>query len=428
MPNGNVLAIAWELKSVIEATDAGRNPSLLGTSLWSEKIIELQPTGLNTANIVWEWHVWDHLVQDFDSLKSNYGVINQHPELINLNFPSVAATSPDWLHINSIDYNAELDQILISSHNLSELWIVDHSTSTQEAASHSGGMYGKGGDLLYRWGNPSAYNRGSTNDKKLFGQHNAQWIRNGLKDAGNILLFNNGLQRPAGNFSSVEILEPPIDSTGNYLLLNNQSYQPDSTYWKYTAVVPTNFYSMNISGAQRLSNGNTLICEGASGNFFEIDSLKNTVWNYVNPVSQAGNILSQGAAAVQNSVFRCTQLDTSYPGLSGQSLVPGNPIELNPLSYVCTMLTAIPANENVSGLVHAFCNSSGQIFIRSDAAIKIQTALLSDLTGKIIDQWETLTIGRNEYFPLSMKYELSGGIYFLRFRTSEAEFSFKLIH
>lgn len=166
LPNGNILAIVWELKSVAEATAMGRNPSLLGASLWSEKIVELQPTGTNGANIVWEWHVWDHLVQDYDNTKPNYLTVSANPGLININF--AATTQADWLHINSIDYNPAFDQVMVSSHNFNEIWVIDHSTTMAQAAGHTGGNYGKGGDLLYRWGNPQAYDNGTAADQKLW--------------------------------------------------------------------------------------------------------------------------------------------------------------------------------------------------------------------------------------------------------------------
>lgn len=79
LPNGNVLAIVWESKTNSEAIAQGRNPALTTTTVWSEKIIEIQPTGLTTGTIVWEWHLWDHLVQDFDNTKSNYGVVASNP-------------------------------------------------------------------------------------------------------------------------------------------------------------------------------------------------------------------------------------------------------------------------------------------------------------------------------------------------------------
>ncbi|MGC8644373.1 MAG: hypothetical protein ACP5XB_31305, partial [Isosphaeraceae bacterium] len=60
----------------------------------------------------------------------------------------------------------ELDQILLSVHSFSEIWIIDHGTTTAEAATHKGGRSGKGGDLLYRWGNPQAYRAGTAADQQ----------------------------------------------------------------------------------------------------------------------------------------------------------------------------------------------------------------------------------------------------------------------
>ena len=174
LPNGNVLLIAWETKTRTECINAGRNPNLVGSmGLMPDHIIEVQPTGPSSGEIVWEWHVWDHLIQDYDPSKANYGVVADHPELVDINF--VTSSQQDLMHTNSIDYNEELDQILISVRYYSEIWVIDHSTTTEEAAGHTGGKYGKGGDLLYRWGNPRAYKRGTTSDRKLFEQHDATW-------------------------------------------------------------------------------------------------------------------------------------------------------------------------------------------------------------------------------------------------------------
>ena len=103
MPSGNILVAIWEVISDSAALANGRKPSLLGTSLWSAKIIEIQPIGTDSAKVVWTWRVWDHLVQDYDASKPNYGVVADHPELLNLNYVNTAATgatNPDWLHFN----------------------------------------------------------------------------------------------------------------------------------------------------------------------------------------------------------------------------------------------------------------------------------------------------------------------------------------
>ena len=426
LPNGNILALVWELKTPSEALAAGRDTAKIGSALWSEKIVELQPSGTSSATIVWEWHVWDHLVQDFDVNKPNFGTVAQHPELIHLNFTSGAPTNADWLHCNALDYNEALDQIIISNHNFSELWIIDHSTTTAEAATHNGGNYGKGGDLLYRWGNPQTYRRGTTADKKFYGQHNPRWITDGLNDAGNILVFNNGLGRP-GSYSSVEIIQPPIDSAGNYLLNGSLPFGPDSAYWVYTDPVPSNFYSLNISGAQRLPSGNTMICSGNRGVFFEIDSLKNIVWKYVNPTTQGGALLSQGTAAAQNSVFRAELYPLNHPGLSGQALLPGDPVELNPTPSGCTMLTGLNRPEaNYDERVRPVNPVRHDLILQCDIALPFATVQLYDLGGRCVLQQETTQLPQGRSM-IAMDDTLLSGLYLLCVRSGDVQWRYKVM-
>ena len=121
-----------------DAIDLGRNPLLLresaGNVVWSEAIIELQTNGTNTPEIIWIWKARDHLIQDFDNTKDNFGIIANHPELINFNYPE-NDDNPDWLHFNGIDYNEELDQILLSCRTFSEIWIIDHSNNRRSSWS-----------------------------------------------------------------------------------------------------------------------------------------------------------------------------------------------------------------------------------------------------------------------------------------------------
>ncbi len=325
LPNGNVVMIAWEAKTSAQAIAAGRNPTLTpANGLWPDHLIEVNPGG----TIVWEWHVWDHLVQDFDAAKPNYGAVANHPELIKLNYVQGTPVR-DWNHINAIDYNTRFDQLLVSVHNnFSEIWVIDHSTTTAEAAGHTGGRYGRGGDLLYRWGNPRAYNRGATTDQKLFQQHDAQWIASGLPGAGNILIFNNGVGRPGGNSSSVDEIIPPADSLGRYALRSDSTFGPTSATWTYIAPTPGDFYSFNISGAQRQPNGTTLICSGEQGTFFEVTPQRQTVWNYINPVVSTGPVY-QGDMILSgaNTVFKIRRYAPGYSGFSGRTLTPGGTIE-----------------------------------------------------------------------------------------------------
>ena len=334
LPNGNVLLIAWEHKADASAIANGRNPNMLDGSqqpfgFWPDHIIEVNP---ESNSIAWEWHVWDHLIQDYDSSKVNYGVVSDHPELVNLNYPSGPNTSGDWLHINAVDYNAELDQIILSVHHFGEIWIIDHSTTTIEAASHTGGNSGKGGDLLYRWGNPQAYIGGNSNERIFFGQHDARWI----EDGSQIMVFNNGSGRPGGSYSSIDVITQPIGEDNLYVLDSNGIYGPDTLSWQYTATPLGDLFAANISGAHRLENGNTLICDGPRGHYFEVDSAGSLVWDYVNPVVNTGplyqgqEIPTQGSAqnSTLNRTFRVHRYPTDYLGFAGHNLEPTGPIEL----------------------------------------------------------------------------------------------------
>jgi hypothetical protein len=336
MPNGNVLVVVWQRFSTAEAIANGRNPALVGASLWSEKILELEPVGADQANIVWEWHLWDHLVQQFDATKPHYGPVSEHPELVDLNYvPGNPAA--DWVHINSVDYNAELDQIMLSAHSMDEIWVIDHSTTTAEASTHVGGASGRGGDLLYRWGNPRVYDRGTASDQVYYGQHNAQWIPADLPRGGDILVFNNGQGRPAGSYSTIDVISPPMDEEGNYTIDGTTAFGPAELGFSWSSSPPTDFVGLLISGAQALPNGGFMACVGPTGTFVEIDANGNEIWRYVNPVNIAGPI-TQGAVAQGNAVFRCTWIPPEHPGLAGQDLTPGAPIELEPLPSPCITL------------------------------------------------------------------------------------------
>ena len=291
LPNGNVLMILWEYKTREDAIEAGINPDFFHTygGVLTDIIIEVEPVFPDKGNIVWEWHVWDHLIQDFDSSKQNFGTVSEHPELINMNYEgrTPIATisnylqpliSVDLIHINALDYNEELDQIVFSTFFLNEICIIDHNLTTLEAEGHTAGRYGRGGDLLYRWGNPVNYERGNISDKKLFTPHDVQWIEKGCPGEGNLIVYNNGFARPQGNFSSIEELILPICSHGNYYLEENCSYGPTDPVWNYTSDPKTEMYSPIMSGVQRLPNGNTLICSGSQATFTEVNKEGETVW------------------------------------------------------------------------------------------------------------------------------------------------------
>ena len=340
MPNGNILVLAVTTMTQAEAVQAGRDPNnLTQGKLFNEQILELEPVGANSANIVWEWNIKDHLIQDFDATKDNFGVVEDNPQLLDINFLGTSAGNANWLHYNSIQYDERLDQIVISSRLMSEIYIIDHSTTTAEAASSSGGLRGKGGDFLYRWGNPQAYRRGTASDQKLFGQHYPHFIADGLTDARKMIIFNNGLTR-IPSVSQIDIITPPEDSEGVYSYTPGTAYGPQNTDYTYTAPVQTDFYSRILSSAQRLPNGNTLICDGDDGYFFEITPNEQIVWEYVNPVTPTG-ILSQGddPTASPNLTFRVLRYASDYPAFAGRTLTPSAPVELNPDLSNCTILS-----------------------------------------------------------------------------------------
>ncbi len=336
LPNGNVLLVAWELKTAAEALAAGRDPSLLADNeLWPDHIIEVEPTGSSGGTIVWQWHAWDHLIQELDPTLDNFGVVADHPEKIHINFDG-GSNDADWLHINSIDYNPELDQILLSVPTFAEVWVIDHSTTTAEAAGSTGGNSGKGGDLLFRWGNPQVYQAGTDADQRFFFQHCAEWITPGSPGEGNIIVFNNGVNRPGGNASSSDEIIPPIDANGDYLQpAPGTPFGPTDLEWTYMAPVPGDLYGRILGGVQRLPNGNTILCEGAHGIFIEVTPAGEEVWRYVNPIGPGGpyvqgQTVPSNPVASDNTVFRFHRYSASSPQLSGLDLTAENPIELYP--------------------------------------------------------------------------------------------------
>lgn len=343
MPNGNVLIVAWEMRDSLEILQAGRDMALTSNAeLWPDHIVEVEPTGATTGSIVWEWHAWDHLIQDFDPNVDNFGVVADHPELIDVNHAN-NTLGGDWMHVNAIDYNETLDQIVMSVPYFNELWIIDHSTTTAEATSHTGGNSGMGGDLIYRWGNPINYGHGDSLDQQLFFQHDVHWMDIGLDandpDFGKIMLFNNRLP---GAFSEVLVLEPPVDGF-NYTLDAGEAYGPELPEWTYRAPVETDLFSSGLAGVQKMPNGNVLICSGRQGWTFEVDPDDNdaVVWDFEGPII-GGNPGLEGTipGLSGNSYFRMNRYAPDFPGLIGLDLVPQDYIELEPdLNFCDSSLT-----------------------------------------------------------------------------------------
>ena len=321
MPNGNILAILWDYHSLDEVLAMGLYPRLADIGfrehnfLLPDIIIEIDRS---TGEWVWQWDSWDHLVQDLDPDLPNYGIVSEHPRRIDINYHSWFSSDGDWMHTNSVSYSPELDQVVLSPRYFNEFWIIDHRASAEEAA-------GPAGDLLYRWGNPFAYQQGDqTADRQLFEQHDVHWIDAGLPGEGNILLFNNRNQIGTDEeYSSVIELKLPLQPDGSY-----DWEREAEIVWSYAA---DGFYSRILSGAQRLPNGNTFITEGYHGRLIEVTPDGETVWEFVNPQTKNG-LIKQGdppnpegiAFYDRNALFRVHKYPLDYPGFAGKDMTPGD--------------------------------------------------------------------------------------------------------
>jgi len=374
MANGNILMLAASILTYEEAIQLGRKPEYLGKELYNEQILELKPVGKDGAIIVWQWDIKDHLIQDFDDTKSNFGIVSDNPQRLDINFLGGSLIkNPNWLHANSIQYNNHLDQIIISIRSLSEIYIIDHSTTTAEAASSIGGKYSKGGDFLYRWGNPVAYGQGTVDDQKLFGQHYPHWITEGFIDADKIIVFNNGWNR-SGKFSEIDIINPPTSSPGVYTYNTNTAYGPVNPDYIYSAPKNTDFFSPILSSAQRLSNGNTLICEGTSGYFFEIDQSENIVWEYINPATSRKILIPGSDSKISaNSIFRAKKYDSEYAAFDNKTLTPKNTIEEKALEAI---------KNELSNLTSSFHKKSE--ILKFETNNKIDKIEIYNLSGQLV--------------------------------------------
>ncbi|MDC1050815.1 aryl-sulfate sulfotransferase, partial [Candidatus Marinimicrobia bacterium] len=236
LPNGNILAIGIETISEGISTDV---------------VLEVRPFGVDNAEILWEWHVWDHRGSD-------------NPFKFDENTPY---EKEDWNHFNSIHLNNNGDKIYLSSRKWSEFYIIGYRGDS---------------DILYRWGNPQNYGRGSESDRLLYGNHGVNEILSGYPGSNNILIFNNNPDLYNFNSHVLEI-SPPIDDFGNYYIGNNEPFGPISSEWTYV----NDFYSGKQSGAFRLPNGNTLITSATEAYIFEVSNDGEIVWEFRAPGNNA---------------------------------------------------------------------------------------------------------------------------------------------
>jgi hypothetical protein len=324
MENGNYLAVARKIVGSSYFDQIGWSP---GTPKPDrvDGVIEIAPNG----NVVWEWNIGDHTIQDKIPSAPNFGNIKDHPELVDVN----AISDFDWqfgesFMINGMDYNPDLDQIVVSVRKVSEVMIIDHSTTTAEAKGSTGGKYGKGGDFLYRWGNPQNYKQGTEANRTLYYQHNPNWVKYG-PHKGKIIMYNNGLNRNPGapSYSSVHIIDTPVESDGSYTLPVNAPFQPsnaDVTIDRPTT--GTDFYSGYTSGAQVLPNGNIYITVGFPSDFLEVKVDGTPVWKYTLDFS--------------TYIFRSEKYPNDFPGFAGRDMTGSGTVETPSSSYNCQLFTS----------------------------------------------------------------------------------------
>ena len=384
LPNGNILMIAWQSKTLEEAIEAGRDPNNLPQEkIWSESILEWDPV---LDSIVWQWDAWDHLIQDIDNTKSNFGQVALRPEKIDINYDEHDG-HPDWLHINAIDYNITLDHIVMSVPYFNELWVIDHSTTTEEARMDSGGNSGKGGDLLYRWGNPMTYRQGSISDKKLFFQHDTHWE---VPDAtsnddsfSRIVLFNN---RVSDNLSTANSLILPWDEASNQYILTNNLFGPENFESSISHPDPSESRSVSssLSSAQILPNGNYLLCAGRWGYSYEITPNNDLVWEYITPIVR-GSIASQGDTLTINNnlTFRLKRYSADFAAFANRDLQVGEYIEMNPDTSFCNLVVSNTIEPGYKE-INLYPNPATSVITIDGAELMGETVQITNTQGSII--------------------------------------------
>ncbi|MEM7112029.1 MAG: aryl-sulfate sulfotransferase [Chloroflexota bacterium] len=317
MPNGNILVICYEALTRNEAIALGwepqefLNPHRGDGYVWSDRILELEPNLEDgSTKIVWEWAAIDHLVQAYDPTKPNYGKVSENRHKLNFNYckyENYLFTFGQLYHCNSVSYSAERDQIIVSSANFSELWVIDHSGTTEETR-------GAKGDLLFRYGNPETYGDDAPTyqhaDKKLFWQHDVQWLDDSKPHTGDILVINNGAMRGADGLPNPDETRMGFGTAYTEVLelilpTNDDGYDWDGEVekaWSYKADPPQSMFAPFMSGCDRTPSGNTIISLGHNKRFIEVTS--------------AGEVVADFRFPGPGNLFRVRRYGFDYPGLA----------------------------------------------------------------------------------------------------------------
>ncbi|MDO6803713.1 aryl-sulfate sulfotransferase [Wenyingzhuangia sp. 1_MG-2023] len=417
LPNGNILCIVRDSYTNTEIIAQGKNPLTVDQVIDLDKIVELKPIGTNDAEIVWEWKFIDHIIQDYDNTKPNFGIVENHPELMDINYidSDIENLERGYTHVNGIDYNANLDQIMISARNLNEIYIIDHSTTTAEALGHTGGNSNLGGDVLWRWGNPRVYKQGGVENQKLFSQHDVKWVESGYLDEGKISVFNNGSTETRA-YSTVHLLHPEI--SGNTYIKENNIFKPLNFNWSWGgSILEKTMYEEIKSGTHSLPNGNFIICESSLGQVSEITKMGEHVWTYKNPSGNSIFNQFETFSPYSNSIFRAEKYPSNYIGFSGKDLSPKGIIENeNSISSACATLSIVQYEINSIRITNPVIDN----VLKFNQTIKLDAIRIIDVNGKVISTSQNFF---NDHLAINVK----PGFYFIEFEKEEIPRRIKII-
>ncbi len=261
-----------------------QQPNVADIELEDDHLVEISSDG----KVQWKWKVSDHIDEmQFDAAAR-----------ASIKAPPAAggARSYDWFHMNSAGYvgpNQWFDagdkrfapnNVIISSRQASVVAIVDRSS----------------GKIVWQLGPDYSISKEQRAIGQIIGQHHAHLIPKGLPGAGNVLIFDNG---GSSGYGAPNAIAPA--GVGIYARATSRIMEINpvtlAVVWSYSA---PNFFSTNISSAQRLPNGNTLVTEGAPGRVFEVTAKKEIVWEYMNAPGES--------ARKSNSVYRAYRVPYAW--------------------------------------------------------------------------------------------------------------------
>ncbi|MCX6868372.1 MAG: aryl-sulfate sulfotransferase [Verrucomicrobia bacterium] len=409
---------------IAAGADPSRAPS---TGVQMDALVEVYYNSVTKTNtIVWEWCFFDHLIQDYSAAKSNYvgagKTITSYPNKLNINLAGHNLKA-DWLHCNSLDYNQALDQIVVNSVQ-GEFYVIDHGNTfiAGNPTANIALAATSAGDFLYRFGDPARYDQGdkpsiledwtqsTTGTKQMGGAHGIQWIAEGLTGAGHFLIFNNAeyLSEHTSQSYVMEI-NPYLDASGN----NTGSYvnPPDAGYntvmplavtdkapkliskqvvWNYSSASNLTVFSQIGCSAQRLSNGNTLVCADTEGYILEVTPEGAAIWDYIVPVTTDGKVLTLGdRLPMVNSIFRAYRYKADHPALAVRTLTGGSTIAGRTAvdhPYAGTTNYQAMQRQTETQYWDATKAANGYTFFGTQG-----TAYLIDMQGRVAHTWATGT-------------------------------------